>query len=188
DPGDSHRLRHDQRGRRLPRDRPHARDVQDAPTAAGVRGEVTRVAAVDFNVIRSLYIVAFACFIFGLRLVTHPRTARRGNLIAAIGMAVAVIATLLIDTVGDYGLIALGIAIGTAVGIPAARNVKMTAMPQMVALFNGVGGGAIALIAWAEFRERGGDLTDLEVGIPLVFAAIVGSISFWGSNIAFGKL
>jgi H+-translocating NAD(P) transhydrogenase subunit beta len=151
---------------------------------------VTRVAAVDFNVIRSLYIVAFACFIFGLRLVTHPRTARRGNLIAAIGMAVAVIATLLIDTVGDYGLIALGIAIGTAVGIPAARNVKMTAMPQMVALFNGVGGGAVALISWADYRHAlatGGNPA-LRTLIPILFAAIIGSISFWGSNIAFGKL
>jgi H+-translocating NAD(P) transhydrogenase subunit beta len=151
---------------------------------------VTAVAAVDFDVIRCLYIVAFACFIFGLRLVTHPRTARRGNLIAAIGMAVAVIATLLIDTVGDYGLIALGIAIGTAVGVPAARNVKMTAMPQMVALFNGVGGGAVALISWADYRHAlaGGGNPALETLIPILFAAIIGSISFWGSNIAFGKL
>ena len=71
--------------------------------------------------------------------------------------------------------------------MPAARSVKMTAMPQMVALFNGVGGGAVALIAWAEFRDSGGDLPT-DVIIPLVFAAIVGSVSFWGSNIAFGKL
>ena len=85
------------------------------------------------------------------------------------------------------GLIALGIAVGTAVGIPAARNVKMTAMPQMVALFNGVGGGAVALISVVEFREAGGDLP-LEQLIPILFAAIIGSISFWGSNIAFLKL
>jgi NAD(P) transhydrogenase subunit beta len=141
----------------------------------------------DTDFIRSLYIVAFVMFILGLRLVTNPRTARRGNLIAAIGMAIAVVATLLIKEVGDYGLIVLGIAIGTAVGIPAARNVKMTAMPQMVALFNGVGGGAVALISWAEFRHTGGDLP-LETLIPILFAAIIGSISFWGSNIAFGKL
>jgi H+-translocating NAD(P) transhydrogenase subunit beta len=148
---------------------------------------VTIFAAVDPDVIRSLYIVAFILFILGLRLVTHPRTARRGNLIAAVGMAIAVIATLLIEEVGDYGLILLGIAIGTAVGVPAARNVKMTAMPQMVALFNGVGGGAVALISWVEFRESGGDLA-AETLIPILFAAIIGSISFWGSNIAFGKL
>src|SRR3712207_9233701 len=66
-------------------------------------------------------------------------------------------------------------------GVPAARNVKMTAMPQMVALFNGVGGGAIALVAWSEFRHYGGDI-DLEQMIPILFAAIVGSVSFWGSD------
>jgi H+-translocating NAD(P) transhydrogenase subunit beta len=141
----------------------------------------------DPDFIRVCYIVAFSLFIVGMHFLNSPRTARRGNLLAAAGMAVAVIATLLDERVGDYGLIALGIAVGTAVGVPAARSVKMTAMPQMVALFNGVGGGAVALIAWAEFRDSGGDLPS-EVIIPLVFAAIVGSVSFWGSNIAFGKL
>jgi NAD(P) transhydrogenase subunit beta len=141
----------------------------------------------DPDFIRVLYIVAFACFIYGLHLMNSPPTSRRGNGVAAVGMAIAVIATLLIDEVGDYGLIALGVAIGTAVGIPAARNVRMTAMPQMVALFNGVGGGAVALISWAEFREAGGDLA-LETMVPILFAAIIGSVSFWGSNIAFGKL
>jgi NAD(P) transhydrogenase subunit beta len=151
---------------------------------------MTLLAAVDPDVIRSLYIVAFVLFILGLRLVTHPRTARRGNLIAAVGMAIAVVATLMIEEVGDYGLIALGIAIGTVVGVPAARNVKMTAMPQMVALFNGVGGGAVALISFAEYRESlaAGGNPELETLIPILFAAIIGSISFWGSNIAFGKL
>ena len=141
----------------------------------------------DPDFIRVLYIVAFVCFILGLRFLNHPRTARRGNWLAAVGMAIAVAATLLIEEVGDYGLIALGVAVGTAVGVPAARNVKMTAMPQMVALFNGVGGGAVALIAWAEFRRFGGDI-ELETMIPILFAAIVGSVSFWGSNIAFAKL
>jgi proton-translocating NAD(P)+ transhydrogenase subunit beta len=146
---------------------------------------------VDPDVIRILYIAAFACFIFGLRLLNHPRTARRGNIIAAVGMAVAVVATLLWDFVDDYLLIAVGVAIGTAVGIPAARSVKMTAMPQMVALFNGVGGGAVALISFVEYREaleHTGANPELEQLIPILFAAIVGSISFWGSNIAFGKL
>jgi len=144
----------------------------------------------DPDFIRILYIVAFSCFIVGLRLLNHPRTARKGNMIAAVGMAIAVIATLMWDFVGDYWLIAIGIAIGTAVGIPAARSVKMTAMPQMVALFNGVGGGAVALISFVEYREaldHGGNPA-LEQLIPILFAAIVGSISFWGSNIAFGKL
>jgi NAD(P) transhydrogenase subunit beta len=145
----------------------------------------------DPDFIRILYIAAFACFIFGLRLLNHPRTARRGNMIAAVGMAFAVVATLLWDFVGDYGLIVLGVAIGAAVGIPAARGVRMTAMPQMVALFNGVGGGAVALISFVEYREaleHTGGNPDLEQLIPILFAAIVGSISFWGSNIAFGKL
>ncbi len=145
----------------------------------------------DPDFIRVLYLIAFVLFILGLRLLTHPRTARRGNIIAAVGMAFAVVGTLLYDFVGNYLLIAVGIAIGTAVGIPAARSVKMTAMPQMVALFNGVGGGAVALISFVEYREAleiTGSNPELEALIPIIFAAIVGSISFWGSNIAFGKL
>jgi H+-translocating NAD(P) transhydrogenase subunit beta len=141
----------------------------------------------DHDFISGAYIVAFILFIVGLRQLSHPSTARQGNLIAAVGMAIAVGATLLDEEVGDYGLIVLGIVIGTAIGVPAARAVKMTAMPQMVALFNGVGGGAVALISWAEFRRFGGDI-DLETMIPILLAAIVGSVSFWGSNIAFGKL
>jgi NAD(P) transhydrogenase subunit beta len=162
-----------------------------------------------------LYIVAFALFIQGLRGLASPTTAVRGNRTAAVGMAIAVIATLLNPGEGNWGLIALGVALGVAVGVPAARQVKMTAMPQMVALFNGVGGGAVALISWVEFRHYGstyGSHTvhfghELANGVVLqsgasiqvggaptyvaifsVFAAIVGSISFWGSNIAFGKL
>ena len=102
-----------------------------------------------------LYIIAFALFIQGLRGLAGPTTAVRGNRIAALGMAIAVVATLLYPSEGNWGLIALGIALGVAVGVPAARRVKMTAMPQMVALFNGVGGGAVALIAWVEFRHHG---------------------------------
>ncbi len=145
----------------------------------------------DPDFIRVLYIVAFGCFIYGLHELNHPRTARRGNRIAAVGMAIAVVATLLIEEVGNYGLIAVGVAIGTAVGIPAARSVKMTAMPQMVALFNGVGGGAVALIAFVEYRrtlELGLGNPELDQLIPILVAAIIGSVSFWGSNIAFGKL
>jgi proton-translocating NAD(P)+ transhydrogenase subunit beta len=155
-----------------------------------------------------LYIIAFALFIQGLRGLAGPTTAVRGNRVAAVGMAIAVIATLLKPSEANWGLIALGIAIGVAVGVPAARNVKMTAMPQMVALFNGVGGGAVALISWVEFRHYGstygshtvtvfGEFASVSVHVGAVptyiatfsvFAAIIGSISFWGSNIAFGKL
>src|SRR5947207_1909609 len=134
-----------------------------------------------------VYIVAFSLFIIGLMFMTSPRTARRGNMVAAVGMAIAVADTLLRHGIHKWGLIILGLAIGTAVGVPAARSVKMTAMPQMVALFNGVGGGAVALISWAEYRHFGGSLGSKHL-IPTLFAAIIGSISFWGSNIAFGKL
>jgi H+-translocating NAD(P) transhydrogenase subunit beta len=133
------------------------------------------------------YIVAFSLFIIGLHFMTSPSTARRGNWVAAVGMAIAVVDTLLRPGIHKWGLIVVGLAIGTAIGIPAARSVKMTAMPQMVALFNGVGGGAVALISWAEYRHFGNSLGSKHL-IPTLFAAIIGSISFWGSNIAFGKL
>ena len=137
-----------------------------------------------------LYIVAFVLFISGLRMLRGPRTAVRGNQVAAVGMAIAVVATLIDQRIGDWGLIALGLVVGTAVGIPSARSVKMTAMPQMVALFNGVGGGAVALISVVEYGEaleEGGNPA-LEELIPILFAAIIGSISFWGSIVAFLKL
>jgi NAD(P) transhydrogenase subunit beta len=143
------------------------------------------------DVINLLYIVAFALFISGLRMLRGPRTAVRGNQVAAVGMAIAVVATLLTRGVGDWVLIVIGVAIGTAIGIPAALNVKMTAMPQMVALFNGVGGGAVALISFVEYRESLADLgtnPPAQTLIPILFAAIIGSISFWGSIIAFLKL
>ena len=99
----------------------------------------------DESFLDVLYIIAFGLFIQGLRGLSGPTTAVRGNRIAAAGMVIAIIATLLNRNEGNWGLIALGIALGAAVGVPAARQVKMTAMPQMVALFNGVGGGAVFL-------------------------------------------
>ncbi len=158
--------------------------------------------------IYALYIVAFMLMIFGLRGLVGPKTAVRGNRTAAVGMAIAVIATLLSPQEGRWGLIVLGVVLGTVVGVPAARQVKMTAIPQMVALFNGVGGGAVALISWVEFRHYGstygshiataaageGFATYTTPAVPTyiaifsVAAAIIGSVSFWGSNIAFAKL
>ena len=141
------------------------------------------------ELIAVLYIVAFSLFIYGLSGLTGPRTAVRGNRIAAVGMGIAVLATFLIDGMGNWVLIIIALIIGTIIGIPSARSVKMTAVPQMVALFNGVGGGAIALIAWAEFNDSAGFADKpLTFVIPSLFAAIVGSVSFWGSNIAFAKL
>ncbi|MDX6669552.1 MAG: H+-translocating transhydrogenase subunit beta, partial [Solirubrobacteraceae bacterium] len=136
----------------------------------------------DDNFIRACYIAAFGLFIYGLMNLRGPRTAVRGNAIAAVGMALAIAATLLRPGIHNWELIILGMVLGTLIGVPAARNVKMTAMPQMVALFNGVGGGAVALIAWVEFRNTGGYAhKPLYVAIASLFGAIIGSISFWGS-------
>jgi NAD(P) transhydrogenase subunit beta len=144
----------------------------------------------DSDLATVLYIVSFSLFIIGVRRGTHPTTAKQGNLIAAAGMAIAVVTTLLLDGIGNWGLIVLGLAVGTAVGVIASIRVQMTAMPQMVALYNGVGGGAVALIAWSEFRHglSLGEEIPLDEFVPILFSMVIGSISFWGSNIAFGKL
>ncbi len=135
-----------------------------------------------------LYVIAFGLFIYGLMGLTGPKTAVRGNKIAAVGMTVAVLATLL-QVQFNWVLIVVGLAVGAALGVPSARQVKMTQIPQMVALFNGVGGGAVALIAWSEFRTSGGFADEATyVIVASMFGAIIGSVSFWGSLIAFGKL
>jgi len=138
----------------------------------------------------ALYIVSFSLFIIGVRRGTHPTTAKQGNLIAAVGMAIAVATTLLLDGIGNWGVIFGALALGSAIGVVASLRVQMTEMPQMVALYNGVGGGAVALIAWAEIRHgiSLGHEIPLDTLIPVLFSAVVGSISFWGSNIAFAKL
>jgi H+-translocating NAD(P) transhydrogenase subunit beta len=138
----------------------------------------------------ALYIVAFSLFIVGVRRGTHPTTAKQGNLIAAGGMAIAVVTTLLLDGMGNWGILIGGLAIGGAIGVVASLRVQMTEMPQMVALYNGVGGGAVALIAWSEIRHgiALGEELPLDTLIPILFSAVVGSVSFWGSNVAFAKL
>ena len=148
------------------------------------------------NAIAVAYIIAFSLFIYGLMGLTGPRTAVRGNWIAATGMAIAVIATLvLIRHTTNWPLIVAGLLVGVVLGVPPARLTKMTAMPQLVALFNGVGGGTVALIALAEFIDTDGFSTfhhgespTAHIVVASLFAAIIGSISFWGSLIAFGKL
>ena len=144
--------------------------------------------SLDSDFLAVCYIAAFVLFILGIRQGTHPSTARRGNMIAAVGMAIAVIATLCTDVIGNWGIIVSAIAAGAAVGWVASYRVAMTDMPQMVALYNGLGGGAVALIAWSEFRHGQDFGFELEVFVPILFSMVVGSISFWGSNIAFGKL
>ncbi|MEV6428894.1 NAD(P)(+) transhydrogenase (Re/Si-specific) subunit beta [Nocardia sp. NPDC051463] len=144
--------------------------------------------------VNGLYIVAFGMFIYGLMGLTGPKTAVRGNLIAAVGMFIAVVATLIsVRHTSNWILIIAGLVVGIALGVPPAKFTKMTAMPQLVAAFNGVGGGTVALIAWSEFiNSQGFSSFDEEPTVHIVvgslFAAIIGSVSFWGSLIAFGKL
>ncbi len=141
-----------------------------------------------------LYIVAFGMFIYGLMGLTGPKTAVRGNYIAAVGMLLAVVATLIdIRDTGNWIIIVAGLVVGVVLGVPPALRTKMTAMPQLVAMFNGVGGGTVALIAWAEFLDTDG-FTQIDgeptvhIVIGSLFAAIIGSISFWGSIVAYVKL
>jgi H+-translocating NAD(P) transhydrogenase subunit beta len=137
-----------------------------------------------------LYLITIVTFILALRFLSNPATARRGNQIGAAGMLVAVVVTFLQKGVDTYWEIIVGMIVGGAFGFVAARKVRMTAMPQMVALFNGVGGGAAALISLAEFHRRAPDPGTLKTDISasIMLSAIIGSISFAGSMIAFAKL
>jgi H+-translocating NAD(P) transhydrogenase subunit beta len=148
------------------------------------------ILAISQTTINLAYLVASVGLIIGIKRLSSPATARSGNVIAAVGMAIAIVFTLLSPEIDSYWLIVAGVAIGTVIGVASARRVKMTAMPQMVALFNGVGGGAAALIAAAEFHR----LTPLSGHVlpeymgAMLFSALIGSISFSGSLVAFAKL
>src|SRR5437773_1167700 len=135
------------------------------------------------------YLLAAVLFILGLKQLSSPKGARNGNFTAALGMVVALAATLplLHFTRTGITIIAIGVAIGTVVGVVGARLVRMTAIPQMVALFNGVGGGAAALVAVAELLKLGTHAPLAEL-FPSVFSIVIGSISFAGSAVAFAKL
>ena len=143
------------------------------------------------NTSNLLYLIPIAAFILALHFLSSPRHARRGNQIGALGMLVAVFVTLFkSDVVTGWWWMAAGALIGGVIGVVGARKVKMTAMPQMVALFNGVGGGAAALISLVEFHGvwAAGGSVGAERGISTAFSALIGSVSFAGSMVAFGKL
>jgi NAD(P) transhydrogenase subunit beta len=142
------------------------------------------------DVTNLLYLITIVTFILALRFLSHPTTARRGNWIGAGGMLLAVVVTFVQDEIVSYWEIGAGMAVGGVFGGIAARRVRMTAMPQMVALFNGVGGGAAALISLAEFHNRAPDPGALKTDISasIMLSAIIGSISFAGSMVAFAKL
>ena len=151
---------------------------------------MTTPLALSQTAINFTYLVAAVLLIVGIRRLSAPPTARSGNVIAAIGMTIAIVFTLLDRDIDKYWLIAAGTAVGTVVGVASARLVKMTAIPQMVALFNGVGGGAAALVATSEFHRlapASGHLAGDDIG-AMLFSALIGSVSFAGSLVAFAKL
>lgn len=136
------------------------------------------------------YLVAASLFIVGLKQMSSPATARRGNLLGALGMLVAIIATLLDQAVVSFELIIVGILIGSLLGAVMAYKVEMTAMPQMVGLLNGLGGGASTLVAMAEFWRlmNSAETVPLDSSITIILSVLIGGITFTGSLIAFAKL
>jgi H+-translocating NAD(P) transhydrogenase subunit beta len=136
------------------------------------------------------YLVASALFIIGLKQLGSPATARQGNLLGAIGMLIAVVATLLDQKVLNYEMIAVGIGIGGAIGAVMAYKVEMTSMPQMVGLLNGFGGAASALVAVGEFWRviHTVDIVPVDETVTIVLSILVGGVTFTGSLLAFAKL
>ncbi len=144
----------------------------------------------SFNTSNLLYLITIVTFVLALRFLSNPAHARRGNQIGAVGMLLAVVVTWVKTGGTSWWALVIGMLLGGGFGAVAARKVKMTAMPQMVALFNGVGGGAAALISLAELHrilpEPG--FPTLDIVVAIVLSALIGAISFAGSMVAFGKL
>ena len=137
------------------------------------------------------YLLAAVLFIVGLKKLSSPATARSGNLMGATGMLIAVVVTLIDREALDYAQVGAGMIVGAAAGAVLARTIKMTAMPQMVAIFNGLGGGASALVASGEFHKlTSGSTTAIEtdVGVTIMLGTFIGAVTLSGSLIAFGKL
>ena len=131
------------------------------------------------------YLVAAICFVLALKGLSSPKSARNGNLLGVLGAVLAVVVTFLVEDVGNLSWILAAIAVGAVVGVVFARRVAMTAMPQLVALFNGVGGGAAAIVALLELSESSVTTPSL---VAVAFTALIGSVSFAGSAVTFAKL
>ncbi len=152
----------------------------------------------ELSILTLCYLIASVTFILGLKMLSNPATARKGNLVAAAGMTLAIFGTIFLYEeegvkLGNYGWIFGGIAIGALVGTLAAKKVKMTAMPEMVSMFNGMGGACAALISIVEFnhlvhKADGNLATHIPTLIIILLGLIIGSVSFAGSMIAWGKL
>jgi len=140
------------------------------------------------QLINLAYLVAAVLFIMGLKGLSSPKSAVRGNLTGAVGMLIAIVATLLEKEVLSFGWIIAGMVVGGSIGAYIARTVKMTAMPQMVALLNGFGGGASVLVALSQFIIAGGDHPPVEWLVALVLSALIGSVTLTGSIVAWAKL
>jgi len=151
-------------------------------------------AAADYRrvIINLAYLLAAVLFVIGLKGLSHPRKAVKGNLIGSIGMLIAIVVTLLDRNIISYEMIIIGFIVGGAVGAILAVKIEMTAMPQMVGLFNGFGGGASVLVAGAALIEATGAMASAppstQMTVATVFSGFVGGITFWGSLVAFGKL
>ncbi len=139
---------------------------------------------------RLLYLAAAVLFIIGLKRLQSPDTARRGNQLSALGMLIAIVVTLVNQAIVSYGTIVAGLAVGSALGLWMARAVKMTSMPQAVALLNGLGGGSSLLVATTEFLhlEQRGLVATLDVAISTQLGVLIGAVTLTGSVIAFLKL
>ena len=142
------------------------------------------------TIIPLAYLASAVLFILGIKRLSHPNTAAGGNRLAAIGMLLAVIATLLDREILDYAWIVAGLAAGGLIGATMARTVKMTAMPEMVAVFNGFGGAASGLVAVGEYLRvvGGADMLGIDAGVSIMAGTLIGAVTFSGSMIAFGKL
>ena len=138
------------------------------------------------NLINIAYLVSAIAFIYGLKMLSHPRTARNGNILASIGMLIAIIATVYLGTNLDLMMIGIAMVIGSIIGAFFAMRVEMTQMPQLVAMFNGFGGGASALVASSEFMKIDAPSSFFIVSITL--SVLIGTLTFTGSFVAFGKL
>ncbi len=140
------------------------------------------------TLLQLVYLLSATLFVFGLKRLGSPATARQGNRMAALAMLIAIVATLVEQEILNWQLIALGIILGSLAGAIAARTVKMTDMPQMVGIFNGLGGGASGVVAAAEFFRLGGGDLGVEAGITILLSTLIGTVTLSGSFIAFGKL
>ena len=142
------------------------------------------------TVVKLVYLLSACLFIIGLRGLSHPRTAVRGNLLGSVGMLLAVVVTLLDREIVGYEVVAAGLVVGSAVGTVLAIKIKMTAMPQLVGMFNGFGGGASLLVAGAVLIETVllGRRASTQLTVATVMSGLIGAVTFWGSLVAFGKL